>query len=180
MTEGHHSQRMLTIAMSRTALSGDFVSRGQRELFCFRSGPESWGSCCSGEGGGAELAVTRPAGAASSRRLTMIKAILIFNNHGKPRLSKFYQRYVRGRALGAGRGGGGRGVSVSLRLSRPRSVASPGPQEAVERRGADRGSSEEWEGPGSGSVPWAAFPIRVQPLLWGTVQLLARRSAAQR
>uniref|UniRef100_A0A8C8VDW8 AP complex mu/sigma subunit domain-containing protein n=1 Tax=Pelusios castaneus TaxID=367368 RepID=A0A8C8VDW8_9SAUR len=26
----------------------------------------------------------------------MIKAILIFNNHGKPRLSKFYQRYVRG------------------------------------------------------------------------------------
>uniref|UniRef100_A0A674KCR8 AP complex subunit sigma n=1 Tax=Terrapene triunguis TaxID=2587831 RepID=A0A674KCR8_9SAUR len=28
----------------------------------------------------------------------MIKAILIFNNHGKPRLSKFYQRYVRGRA----------------------------------------------------------------------------------
>ncbi|XP_074809088.1 AP-3 complex subunit sigma-1 isoform X2 [Natator depressus] len=85
---------MLTIAMSRTASSGDFVSRGQRELLCFRSGTESWGSCCcSGEGGGAELAVTRPAGAASSRRLTMIKAILIFNNHGKPRLSKFYQRY---------------------------------------------------------------------------------------
>ena len=25
----------------------------------------------------------------------MIKAILIFNNHGKPRLNKFYQYYVR-------------------------------------------------------------------------------------
>ena len=24
----------------------------------------------------------------------MIKAILVFNNHGKPRLSKFYQFYV--------------------------------------------------------------------------------------
>ena len=24
----------------------------------------------------------------------MIKAILIFNNHGKPRLNKFYQYYV--------------------------------------------------------------------------------------
>lgn len=40
-------------------------------------------------------------------RPTMIKAILIFNNHGKPRLSKFYQRYVRaGRGL-AGRAGAG-------------------------------------------------------------------------
>lgn len=27
----------------------------------------------------------------------MIKAILIFNNHGKPRLNKFYQYYVRGK-----------------------------------------------------------------------------------
>lgn len=25
----------------------------------------------------------------------MIKAILVFNNHGKPRLSKFYQYFVR-------------------------------------------------------------------------------------
>ena len=25
----------------------------------------------------------------------MIKAILIFNNHGKPRLTKFYEYYVR-------------------------------------------------------------------------------------
>ena len=25
----------------------------------------------------------------------MIKAILVFNNHGKPRLTKFYQYYVR-------------------------------------------------------------------------------------
>ena len=24
----------------------------------------------------------------------MIKAILVFNNHGKPRLTKFYQYYV--------------------------------------------------------------------------------------
>lgn len=41
----------------------------------------------------------------------MIKAILIFNNHGKPRLSKFYQPYVsipppliraRGGSLAAG------------------------------------------------------------------------------
>uniref|UniRef100_A0A8C3NYG5 Adaptor related protein complex 3 subunit sigma 1 n=1 Tax=Cyanoderma ruficeps TaxID=181631 RepID=A0A8C3NYG5_9PASS len=31
--------------------------------------------------------------AALGPRPTMIKAILIFNNHGKPRLSKFYQRY---------------------------------------------------------------------------------------
>lgn len=30
----------------------------------------------------------------SAAALKMIKAILIFNNHGKPRLSKFYQRYV--------------------------------------------------------------------------------------
>lgn len=27
----------------------------------------------------------------------MIKAILVFNNHGKPRLSKFYQYYVSSR-----------------------------------------------------------------------------------
>lgn len=38
----------------------------------------------------------------------MIKAILIFNNHGKPRLSKFYQRYVRdGRRDHPGGGGWG-------------------------------------------------------------------------
>lgn len=40
------------------------------------------------------------------RRPTMIKAILIFNNHGKPRLSKFYQRYVRAGRGSAGRAGG--------------------------------------------------------------------------
>uniref|UniRef100_A0A672V932 Adaptor related protein complex 3 subunit sigma 1 n=2 Tax=Strigops habroptila TaxID=2489341 RepID=A0A672V932_STRHB len=32
-------------------------------------------------------------GEPGGRRPTMIKAILIFNNHGKPRLSKFYHRY---------------------------------------------------------------------------------------
>ena len=35
----------------------------------------------------------------------MIKAILIFNNHGKPRLSKFYQPYVSARRRRSGRGG---------------------------------------------------------------------------
>lgn len=29
----------------------------------------------------------------------MIKAILVFNNHGKPRLSKFYQYFVSIRAV---------------------------------------------------------------------------------
>lgn len=29
----------------------------------------------------------------------MIKAILIFNNHGKPRLSKFYEHYVSNNSL---------------------------------------------------------------------------------
>ena len=35
----------------------------------------------------------------------MIKAILIFNNHGKPRLSKFYQPYVSARRRRSGRRG---------------------------------------------------------------------------
>ena len=59
----------------------------------------------------------------------MIKAILIFNNHGKPRLSKFYQPYVsippppireRGESLAAG---------SALRATpsgAPRPVARPG------------------------------------------------------
>lgn len=55
---------------------------------------------------GGRYSTARPAAALRSR-LTMIKAILIFNNHGKPRLSKFYQRYVR-----AGRGSAGRAGAV--------------------------------------------------------------------
>jgi len=57
----------------------------------------------------------------------MIKAILIFNNHGKPRLSKFYQRYVwvgRAAPRRAGRGGAvtGRVASGGARGSQPRAV----------------------------------------------------------
>ncbi|XP_041041938.1 AP-3 complex subunit sigma-1 isoform X4 [Carcharodon carcharias] len=37
--------------------------------------------------------VSRCFGKKSSSAVIMIKAILIFNNHGKPRLSKFYERY---------------------------------------------------------------------------------------
>lgn len=65
-----------------------------------------------GGAGGEAAQSSEPGG--SRRRLgpAMIKAILIFNNHGKPRLSKFYQRYVRaGWGLVAEAGpGGGRGA----------------------------------------------------------------------
>lgn len=76
---------------------------------------------------GEGYSTARPAAAAGPRRHpTMIKAILIFNNHGKPRLSKFYQRYVRvGRAR---RGGRGPGDGRAWRQGGTRgSPAQPGP-----------------------------------------------------
>ena len=45
----------------------------------------------------------------------MIKAILIFNNHGKPRLSKFYQPYVSARRRRSGRGGFRVGQKVGVK-----------------------------------------------------------------
>lgn len=40
----------------------------------------------------------------------MINAILVFNNHGKPRLVRFYRHLVRGGGLRAGGPGGASGV----------------------------------------------------------------------
>ncbi|XP_039522155.1 AP-3 complex subunit sigma-1 isoform X2 [Pimephales promelas] len=41
-----------------------------------------------------DLRLYRRRPAAAGLELNMIKAILIFNNHGKPRLSKFYEHYT--------------------------------------------------------------------------------------
>lgn len=60
----------------------------------------------------------------------MIKAILIFNNHGKPRLSKFYQRYVR-----AGRGSAGRAGPCDGRAAELYARA-PGPARPCQLRRA--------------------------------------------
>lgn len=67
---------------------------------------------------------TAPPAAALGSRPTMIKAILIFNNHGKPRLSKFYQRYVRAGRGSAGRAEAGRwpGGGVVREVLRPSPV----------------------------------------------------------
>lgn len=72
----------------------------------------------------------RAAARGSAAGPTMIKAILIFNNHGKPRLSKFYQRYVwvgRAAPRRAGRGGHGEGrVRRRSGFAAPRCVRRAG------------------------------------------------------
>lgn len=69
----------------------------------------------------------------------MIKAILIFNNHGKPRLSKFYQRYVRaGRGWARRAGEGGRAPEAAGVSSGP-AVRCEVAGEGVGRRGAAAG-----------------------------------------
>ncbi|KAL2293946.1 hypothetical protein Nmel_007647 [Mimus melanotis] len=58
----------------------------------------------------------------------MIKAILIFNNHGKPRLSKFYQRYVRVGRDSAGRAEASRWMGLAAGLyARPLGPGRRGP-----------------------------------------------------
>lgn len=82
----------------------------------------------------------RAAARGSAAGPTMIKAILIFNNHGKPRLSKFYQRYVwvgRAAPRRAGRGGAGR----SRGGSRPEALGVRSPALCEEGRFPGRGAA---------------------------------------
>lgn len=70
----------------------------------------------------------------------MIKAILVFNNHGKPRLSKFYQYFVSLSPAGDVGGAGGGADLAALSPSRGRPQAPP--QASGGRQVCDAGHSE--------------------------------------
>lgn len=87
---------------------GEQRPRGPGAPSRFREGRGASWVC----GGGNEAAAPRfrfrfrPCRAAAG----MINAILVFNNHGKPRLVRFYRHLVRGGGLRAGGPGGAGGV----------------------------------------------------------------------
>lgn len=115
------------------------VRQEARAAFCRRRGarapllppPRERGRGVGGHGrapaGTGTARSSAAAAAAAAPRPTMIKAILIFNNHGKPRLSKFYQRYVRagwggGVAAAAAAGGGHPPTAAGTAAARPSGV----------------------------------------------------------
>ncbi|KAL0607617.1 AP-3 complex subunit sigma-1, partial [Plecturocebus cupreus] len=127
----------------------------------------------------------------------MIKAILIFNNHGKPRLSKFYQPYVSIQLLRIrARGSRWRLAAPSAASSERPSPARCGPSRAQASwrspavslpMGVDwvptslpRGQPPTWLCPGGSSAGWwaACFPGRAgEALETSQCQALAGRAA---
>lgn len=150
--------------------------------------PERRGRRVSGAGegfpvGDAASPVLRPVPAPAPARPAagMINAILVFNNHGKPRLVRFYQHLVRGRGRGCRWGGWRRVPEPGVGLGVPGGLSwrgECGARVAVQDR---CGAEVPWPGPSgcpvAGSPPWQGHPVAlpaVPGLVGSQAQSMAR------